>query len=264
MPPAPDTLGEEGWAFDGWLPVPPSTVDGDAVYVAQWIYDEDGVLIEPEDGEVPLGAADSSTASTVEYIGEPKLREQRNKDTLQILKDMGIPIFNIGGVEIPLTAPHWADVWALLNLVLCVAGAIIAVITIVRILMMDTRERDGVNEPPIAVENRIEPLIAVEKWAGLTTALENENEPPIATVNRIEPPIAKEDRKNSPGKLRAGMLAATVVLAAAGVAVFLFTQNMDNLMVLIDIWSIVHAAIFVLELIAASRTLKRIHRADNN
>ena len=55
-------------------------------------------------------------------------------------------------------------------------------------------------------------------------------------------------------------LAVTIATGIAGVVLFLLTENTERLMVFLDVWTIAHAAIFLLEVIAMSLAIKRVTR----
>ena len=48
-PDPPATPGDPGWTFSHWSPTPTSTVEGDAIYVAQWTQDSYTVTYDPGD-----------------------------------------------------------------------------------------------------------------------------------------------------------------------------------------------------------------------
>jgi cbb3-type cytochrome oxidase subunit 3 len=66
-----------------------------------------------------------------------------------------------------------------------------------------------------------------------------------------------EDDDTYVSRNRLHWLAATAVMGIAGIFLFLLTQDMSNPVVLVDIWTIIHAVIFAAEFIAALFVFKR-------
>jgi hypothetical protein len=62
----------------------------------------------------------------------------------------------------------------------------------------------------------------------------------------------KQHRKN-----RVVWIVTSVVLCAAGVVVFLFTENINYLMVMADKWTVVNAVIFIALVLSVSFTLQK-------
>jgi len=122
---------------------------------------------------------------------------------LEVIKaDGSTPIFTVGGAEIPLFGKAGLPVWALLNFVLGMLGAVLALIT------------------------------------GL-----------VARYNRKDEELRKDEGINEQAKRM--RTAALVVIGAAVAAAILFflTQDMTNLMVLVDIWTVAHAILMVVIII---------------
>ena len=62
---------------------------------------------------------------------------------LTAISNTGIPVISIGRMNIPLYAPKALESWALANLVLCILGAVLAAIAIIRVILMRKREMDA-------------------------------------------------------------------------------------------------------------------------
>jgi len=107
--------------------------------------------------------------------------------------------------------------WALVNLILAVAGIVLAIITAVRALL---RKRDKYEEYNYEI-NR---------------AAENE-----------------EYQK----KIRVVCLTVAMIMALAGIILFFITEDMRLPMVLVDRWTIVNAVIFIIEVIAVLFVFKK-------
>ena len=91
--------------------------------------------------------------------------------------------------------------WALWNLILSIAGAIVAIMLGVRVLLKKKRERDDSTE------------------------------------------AEEEDEKTKRSRLP--LMIAVPVTAVAAIIIFLLTQNVRLPMVMVDNWTIAHAALFV-------------------
>jgi RsiW-degrading membrane proteinase PrsW (M82 family) len=133
---------------------------------------------------------------------------------LEQLENAGVPLITVGNSKTPLFAGSGYNVWALLNLILCIAGAAIAVFTVLRFMKNRSDER---NEEDF---------------------------------------VYRDEEDGNEKRRRPGWLVASFILGIAGVLVFIFTQDMNNLMVLIDTWTIVNVAILIIEIIAARVTFK--------
>jgi formate hydrogenlyase subunit 3/multisubunit Na+/H+ antiporter MnhD subunit len=107
-------------------------------------------------------------------------------EVLAILKDEGIPVFSLGGLEMPLFGGIGLPVWAPINQILTTMGIVLVISAFLRYL-----------------KRRKEDSEQAGRWRNMA-----------------------------------------VVFAIAGAVVFALTQNTHNLMVLFDLWTPVHAAIF--------------------
>jgi uncharacterized membrane protein len=126
-----------------------------------------------------------------------------------------MPVMAIGGVEIPLAAGPGASqyVWALLNLILVIAGAILAIVVGARACWRKLRNRNKQEQ--------------------------NQEEAERHSKNRMM------------------WLIATIVMGVLGIVIFLLTEDMSKLMVLVDKWTIVNAIILVLGIVSCIFALKR-------
>ena len=113
---------------------------------------------------------------------------------LDIIKyEASVPVFTIGGLEIPLYGIMDLPVWALVNLFLSIVGLFLAAITVSR-----ARRRRR-----------------------------------FAT-----------DRDSD--RLKLVVLLTAAIAAMAGIILFLFTEDISNLMVIVDAWTIVHLLILLI------------------
>jgi len=121
-------------------------------------------------------------------------------------------------------------VWAFANLVLSVAGIILAIIAMVWVLL---QQRQKQNKTPKNLQKN------------------NENQ------NTTE----QNDKQNEQQwQHRKVWLFAALVLGIAGIIVFLLTENLSLKMGLVDKWTIVNAILFIAGLIAITFVFKRKKR----
>ena len=134
--------------------------------------------------------------------------DRKNENTLKQIMEADNPPVAVEYQEIPLFAGNELSyfVWALWNLLLSVAGVVLAIMTVINVLMKLR-----------------------------TDCRNNEN----AEVNRKN---KEEERKTNTG--RRLLILAVPLLAIIALTLFLLTQDMKKLMVLVDRWTIVHAVLF--------------------
>ena len=162
------------------------------------------------------GNAQTETAGIPEAEGGGLIAllgpEPTPQKVLEVLMDAGLPTITLGGMNIPLTAGTELNhfVWALVNLMLAIAGVILALVTGMRALWQRGREKRA--------------------------------------AESVYVPDGEEDVK----KRRPAWLALAGIMGIAGVILFLLTEDMTRLMVLVDNWTAFNVIIFAL-LVAASR-----------
>jgi len=130
-----------------------------------------------------------------------------NGDTLELLLEADVPTITIGAQEIPLFGgPGFRHlVWALWNLILSIAGFVLAVMMGIRMLLHKRKEKKDREQAEVYYENE-----------------------------------EKEERRN-----RLLFILAVPILAIIAIVLFLLTQDMSQLMVMVDLWTITHAVLFV-------------------
>jgi heme/copper-type cytochrome/quinol oxidase subunit 2 len=123
-------------------------------------------------------------------------------------------------MDVPLMAGAFTDfVWALLNLVLALAGLILGVVAVLRAASRKKREENGSGEAWNAYETEEDAL----------------------------------ERKRT----RLVWLITAILMAAAGIVVFLITEDMSRPMAIADNWTIVNFIIFAAEIIGIRLAFKR-------
>ena len=142
-----------------------------------------------------------------------------------------IPHIGFGSIGFPLFAPTGENAWALLNLILCVVGAMYVVVTTMRVLLLKKRTLK---------EDKKKYCVAGDPTA-------------------IECPDENEEKQYRPG-----WLAAAAVMAIAGAYLFVLTENMRNPLVLIDGWTMVHAIIVTAQFIAVNVVFKSDKRDERD
>jgi hypothetical protein len=174
--------------------------------------------------ESPADVPQSGSEAMIGELTEPLGEKPTPEEVLSILKDAGVPTISIGGLQIPLSAGSTnLPVWALVNLILAIAGIALAVFAVLR-KRLRSREEDD--------EDYDEDVL----YADAETTEETDDEQP---------------------RKKPVWLILSVLLGLAGIILFLITEDMRNLMVLLDRWTIVNAIIFAAEIIAVRLVFKR-------
>jgi uncharacterized repeat protein (TIGR02543 family) len=131
------------------------------------------------------------------------------------------------------------QVWALVNLVLSIVGVVLFIIVTLYALL----QRKEKNKQQLA-----------QKKQGNRYANINGQH----TENRDgDQAVEKKQRQQ-----RHIWLAIAIIAGIAGVIVFLLTEDMNNVMVMTDKWTIINVIIFIVEIIAITFTFK--HKKDNS
>lgn len=124
---------------------------------------------------------------------------------------------NIPSIGVPLAAPQGFAAWALANLIFAVVGAVMALVFTVIRSMRKNDEKEDEED--------------------------------------------REDREDQQEKLRHrrsfGWIIGTLVLAIAGLLLFVFTQDISLPMVWFDMWTIVHVILFIALLVLGNVAIRR-------
>jgi len=144
-----------------------------------------------------------------------------NGETLELLLEADVPTISIGAQEIPLFAgPGFRHlVWALWNLILSIAGFVLAVMMGIRILLQKRKNQKNYEDAEEYYEN--------------------------------------ETKKKNEKRNRLLFILAVPIMAVIATILFLLTQDMNQLMVMVDFWTITHAILFVGALICYIFAFKR-------
>lgn len=207
------------------------------------VYEGGGTPVEPGDtvAPVPPVAPEPGTQTVVEEdenvppaadetIAEPEEPEAADitaggaiivpQDELaQIAGDAGIPLANIGNMPTPLTAPKGYAAWALANLVLVIAGFVVAVVM----------------------------LIGVFKRAVVGSHVNREYDETQGIIT-----IAGKTYSN-----RLLVVIFAMLLMIGNILFFAMTENLSYPVVFFDKWTAVNAVILIVEIAAAIFSSKR-------
>jgi uncharacterized repeat protein (TIGR02543 family) len=233
-PEAHSISGEDGWVFAGWSPEPSDIVTNDAEYEAQWELHGSSANVTTSDSAqtdtAPGDSADTTTDTSVST--EPASTQPSDASNSGVSQTNGTLKTGGGGLT---------------------PAAVLEIL-----------KEDGV--PGITIGASEVPLFGITNlpvWAVLNLLL-GLSGVILAAIAAIRMAVRKKEQYGTPNKL---WLVITVILAAAGIAFFLFTQNMNNLMVLVDNWTIAHVIIFV-ALLSSTRSMLQKEKegdfADNN
>jgi len=138
-----------------------------------------------------------------------------------------IPLIGIGNFGVMLFAPTGMPSWALLNLIMTILGLIYAAVVVIRAMIRRRKEEEKARE------------LDDEEFIVSSRTLEEEEEERVDKY------------------LRPGWLATALITAIIAVFLFLITQDMRTMMVLIDWWTLAHAIILVVEIIAVLFAFKK-------
>ena len=194
--------------------------------------------------DTPFTNVTSDLTVTAEYLAIPPDNGSFTpdpKDPLAQLKGEGVPFIHIGANDVPLGPGSLADmsiVWSISNLILCIAGFLLAIFALVFAIVRKRRENEEENERAERAE-RAERIIYEQGAYSYRQAPEDDR-----------------DRKKGK-KSRMVWLIVAIAMGVAGVIVFVLTENLSRIMVLFDYWTIVNCVILVIGIIATVLALKR-------
>jgi uncharacterized repeat protein (TIGR02543 family) len=274
-------IGELGWVFVGWTPIPTLTVTGDVVYVAQWeqelltvtFVDWNGTILDVQ--QVPYGGDATAPADPTRegytFIGWDKnftnvtinltvtaLYTQNNNPGGDGEDNDGDCDTSDNGSGVYKPKPSTS------------APAIATTPPNIR--------PPDVIIPPLEIGN--DPL---REWAfvnlvlsvvGLVLAIivvlyvllekkrkqqqQKQQQKGVKGQNTTANTDDDDDDNEVQQKQRRKLwLIASFALGVAGIIVFFLTENMNNPMTMVDKWTIINAIIFVIELVAIAFIFKR-------
>jgi hypothetical protein len=239
-PPPPLPEGAEGWEFIGWNPSPAATVTDNATYVAEWeqkVYevefeDWDGTKIGERDVAHGGNAASPPDPERDGYVFTGWDQEPTDIRGDAVVKALYAPVTEAAALP--------DNNKTLENLV-------------------------SAGVPTLIIGNAKVPLAGLpgthNVWALLNLILAA-----LGILSAAATAIYGLARKKYDGydfrHKRDKWLLAGVLAGIAGIALFIITQNIRHLMVLVDLWTIAHAALFAAAVtcsVLAVRKRKRGH-----
>ncbi|MCL1896600.1 MAG: InlB B-repeat-containing protein [Clostridiales bacterium] len=264
-PTAPVATGEAGWSFTSWSPAPRATVTGNAIYTALWAEQEaektsatmytvrfidwDGRLIKTQ--QVPEGGnatpppdpvrqgylfngwdrdytnVKANIMVTALYIPDQTnslvpIDPGNNPSTgegseLGPFQAAGIPSIMLGSLEVPLWSGNLG------HLAWGLANLILCAIGVL--------------------------LAAMAIFRNVSQRRREREEAMIAYYADGD-----SGQEKQPG---AGWIVTAIVMAVIGIIVFVLTEDMGKIMVLVDNWTIISAIVFLMEVLALTQVFKR-------
>ena len=152
--------------------------------------------------------------------------------------------------RIPLTAPNGVGAWALLNLILSILGIIL---TVAAWIYAISRKRKNIDEP--------------EPEAGFVSEEEAEaallTEPTEPDISDLTVSSAEEEQKRVKSRNRYLSLGIAAVLSVLAAVLFILTQDITNMIVWADRYTILHAIMFVTEAILIFISYRRDKTKDD-
>jgi len=151
------------------------------------------------------------------------------------ITDDGPPRIGWGNRAVPLFPPVGTATWALMNLLLTLGGLVYAIVTVIRALSRKRKNNEELLDKINATDGG--------KLAGSIDDEENSN--------------LEEEMYDT--HLRPHWLAAAIAISIAGTLLFMLTQDMKNMMVLVNWWTAIHAGLLICEILAMLFVFKKQH-----
>ena len=139
------------------------------------------------------------------------------------------PVDDDTGIDSPPPTEGSTKTWALLNLVMVILGIILGIVTGIRVLLISKQEEEEMRDSGIY-----------------------ESESYSREEYRHESRIREEY-----AKIRFIWLSVTLIMAIIGVIVYILTEDMRLPLVLIDRWTLTHAIILTIEIVAVILAFRR-------
>jgi len=146
------------------------------------------------------------------------------------------PIDDGTGIDSPPPSEGSTKAWALLNLIMVILGIVLGIVTGIRVLLISQQEDEEMRDSGI-YEN------------------ENFSREEYRHESRIREEFAK---------IRFIWLSVTLIMAIIAVIVYILTEDMRLPMVLIDRWTLIHAIILTIEIVAVILAFRRGEYNDYN
>jgi uncharacterized repeat protein (TIGR02543 family) len=250
-PEAPVVTGETGWNFTGWTPTPTTTITGNATYTAQWeqeqttgpdtmftvrFVDWNGTLLKTQQVRYGDSATAPSDPSREGYTFAGWDCEFTNIQSDLTVTAQYKQIVTSPSPPPPTTTPPPGEItstWAFANLMLGVAGLLLAIIVVIWVLLQTKQQQKK----------------EAEQLGNI-----NQN----AAQHRNNQNYESKQKQH-----RLIWLITAVALGIAGILIFLLTEDMSRPMGAVDTWTIVNTIIFIVELIAITFIFKHTKKDGN-
>lgn len=171
--------------------------------------EEEGVLGGP-DTSAPL-TDNSSSGNTSATVGDNSSVLSDPANSSDIIASGQVPTAQIGSNDVPYYSGGLFGSWALVNLILCIAAALLTLFTIIKSAIRGNKE---------------------EK-------------------------LEEKDNHEKVQKRNLLWLVACAVFAIGGIVLFLLTQDTTQTMVMVDMWTIANAFLFVASSVSSFFVLKK-------
>ncbi|MDR0459521.1 MAG: InlB B-repeat-containing protein, partial [Coriobacteriales bacterium] len=271
-PAAPQVVAEAGWEFTGWSPERAATVSGNVIYVAQWsinahtvtFVDWDGTVLKTERvlhgsnataPAVPVrsgfvftrwdndfsSVTSDLTVQAIHYLDNISQEPREADDGTIVPGDSQVPLFGNN------------DYWALMNLALVVVGIGLALYAV--IYKLPVRRRPGDDGLPSQATGG-----ASGASRGAGGAAQGAAQGAVGGNARA----SREAYQSQTEPIQPAWLVTMVILAIAAAVLFILTEDLRKNIALVDFWTIVHALILLLEVIAMAFALRKTEPIDDS
>ena len=198
--------------------------------IAETIDEVDLLGLDP--GALPLAALTGEVAEDEEEEAVVAAVVPTGNNFVTI-GDQDIPLVGLDNFSIPLYGPINFATWALMNLILSIIGAVVALASIIRSMAQKKRRQALMTD-----DNAIE-------------------------IETPETDLDYEDQHEKDIRRKKGYWAITsAVIAIIAMVVFILTQDMRSVMVLVDIWTIAHAVLLGIGIVSTANVFKRYKDSD--
>ena len=149
--------------------------------------------------------------------------------------------------------------WALINLILCILGALLALGAIIAALVRSRRESGNI-EAAKDRDKRKEQMLKEYAASGLGAGETQYLNSSFARGEKTEEEKEKAKRK----KNRGAWLALAIIAAIIGVIVFILTEDMSLPMELVDWWTLLNAILFLLAILGVALAFKKKSKREED
>jgi hypothetical protein len=161
------------------------------------------------------------------------------RDILDI-EDDPLPMFNIFGTPIFMFAPPGMPSWAIMNVLLTIAGVVLSIITILRAVSQKKTENKNVDNQCSAMLRNVDSF---------------NNDTFISLLKH------KEQYNN---KRRLGALISMYVFSIGALIFLLIVQDFKGVIALFDRWVFIHAILFIFVVICNKFVFRKCYRFPEN